>query len=607
MKQLFKILMAAVMLGTLLTLSSCSFGRKSRSENMDDSKYYKVEVRSSLNIREKPSAKSRKLGSVPNGTIVKIEEIEGDWARVNVNGYLVYVSASHLVPCDRKGNPREEKEEIVKVTQTVNTEADVKESRKARQEDKTEIIAEEVVEDVAGGRTSDGGYREVYAEVRDSAGLFNHAQAVQIMKAIEAANLNITVVTVPEVAPDKFFSFADDLHRQIEEQRSDYVKLGWFTKAGHYLADAFYYELFKRNPKYNKERYTMVYDAKSGLLSVAGTGATGKLMEVVNQKENFAAQSLARDNAYAGILSMIQEYGKGKIKYCEEYGWFKKGHVQTASLFDYLSDEFLVQNMLPNDSFWHRYIIGPLCKYPLKFATGLVGMFGSLIFAMVVLGIIYLSLIFGVQYYHNNMLRLRRPEWERLTVVWGAILIKAFMYLTLVSMLIYAIPAMEKIIAMEVGGYSASSITSLLNQFNKADIVRSWPLVSFFIIGLLMTALGDPELLSLSTLGSRAQQLIHGRIKQNSASYGFTIGKWGWDKPTDELDTSATPFSTIFHATMPDNVGKKLGSGIPVAFIINPGFMLIAGVRMWISGASFIIKVINNRRLYRSNGLVAMG
>lgn len=635
MKRLLKEILTCSLLCVLLGISLCSCGGRSRHKDIDESKYYKVDVRSSLNIRERPSAKARKLGSIPNGTVIQIEEIEGKWARLNVDGYQVYVSSKHIVPCDHNGNPRTPTTEAIAGNTEPYKTADaksnskaspkkesVKESKKepkskskkeiAKVTDKqskevTDEAAEEAPAEIPGPRTAEGGYKEVYAEVRDSAGLFNNAQAYNLIRAIEDAKLNITVVTVPEVANDKFFSFADDVHSHIEGERSNDVKIGKLKRTWHAFLDNFYYDIFKRERRYEKEHYTMVYDAKHGLLSIAGAGPSGKLMEVAKHKENFAAQTKARNNAYEGIITMIQEYGKAKVTYREEYGWWKKGGVQSCSLFDYLSDEVLVQNMLPNDSFWHKYIFGPITKYPLKFTTGLVGLTGSLIFAMIILGILFILLDIGLKHYHNNMLRWRREKWERITVAWSGILVKAFLYVSLATALIYAIPSMEKIIAMENGGYSAMQIKSLLNQFNSADIVRSWPLITFFIIGLIITALGDSELLAATFLGETAQSVMHERLKENSTNYGLTMGKWGYTDDLKELDIADKPFTKIYYDTIGENIGKNLGTGVIPALIINPGFMLIAGVRMWITGIQFVLRVHATYRHFERQGFVALG
>lgn len=60
---------------------------------------YKVKTNSGCNlrIREKPTTKSKKLGSIPQGKIVKVFDILGNWAKIEYKGIKGYSSKKYLI------------------------------------------------------------------------------------------------------------------------------------------------------------------------------------------------------------------------------------------------------------------------------------------------------------------------------------------------------------------------------------------------------------------------------------------------------------------------------------------------------------------------------
>lgn len=60
---------------------------------------YEVHVKTTLSVRNKPSASAAKLGSLQNGEQVSVEGFVDGWARITYEGKLAYVKAEYIVPC----------------------------------------------------------------------------------------------------------------------------------------------------------------------------------------------------------------------------------------------------------------------------------------------------------------------------------------------------------------------------------------------------------------------------------------------------------------------------------------------------------------------------
>lgn len=59
---------------------------------------YQIVCKSSLNVREYPSAGSRKIGSLNNNTIVDVVQINANWAEIRYGGKTAYISADYTQP-----------------------------------------------------------------------------------------------------------------------------------------------------------------------------------------------------------------------------------------------------------------------------------------------------------------------------------------------------------------------------------------------------------------------------------------------------------------------------------------------------------------------------
>lgn len=68
-----------------------------------DTGLYKVDVNTSLVVREAPSSQAPKIGSVKKGDLLEVQSCVDGWAEIKYDGQKGYVSARYLVACTPSG------------------------------------------------------------------------------------------------------------------------------------------------------------------------------------------------------------------------------------------------------------------------------------------------------------------------------------------------------------------------------------------------------------------------------------------------------------------------------------------------------------------------
>ena len=545
---------------TIVSLSGC-FGHSSH-ESKEKYDLYTVNVRSTLNMRAEPNPRARLLTRLGNGDTIKVLSYSPDWSYIKTDRYYGYVSSKYINPVTTPID--NEPQESIPST-TTSTASLSNDTIPASDYPKAGIL-----------------------DICDNAGILSIADVDAIKSKLEKNKLNITVVTIDSVAPLKIFSIADDINDEITKQINNNDSRGWFKRKWDDLVDFLYNEPYKGSRLRTPEHYTFVYISSLKLLTSAGSGPTIKLMRQRNMENYYSAQLLARTSATDGIIRMIDEFNDAKQQY-SKWQWWKRGQASTASIFDYVADEILVQNILPNDSFLHKYVIGWIFAIPFKLAYLTVDLCGSFTLALILLGLIYISISYFTYRFRINAL----ASSDNALLKYGIDKLLRFIifvfWLVIICMIIYMIPDMCNIADMEVNGYSATCIHTFTEHYQFEPISRSWLLITMFIIGVGLKAGIQHDLILLSSLSPEKQRQLY-RTQRNESAFIFYTSSLG--ASSDKLEKSDEPYSTLLHEYGSNKTGEAIGLSIAAAGILNSNFLLFATIYMWIEVASKVVKLI---------------
>lgn len=549
---------------TIVSLSGC-FGHSSR-ESKEKYDLYTVNVRSTLNMRAEPNPRARLLTRLGNGDTIKVLSYSPDWSYIKTDRYYGYVSSKYINPVTAPID--NEPQESIPST-TTSTASLSNDTIPASDYPKAGIL-----------------------DICDNAGILSIADVDAIKSKLEKNKLNITVVTIDSVAPLKIFSIADDINDEITKQINNNDSRGWFKRKWDNIVDAFYNEPFKDIQLRTPEHYTFVYISSLKLLTSAGSGPTIKLMRQRNMENYYSAQLLARTSATDGIIRMIDEFNDAKQQY-SKWQWWKRGQASTASIFDYVADEILVQNILPNDSFLHKYVIGWIFAIPFKLAYLTVDLCESVTHALILLGLIYISISFFSYCYRINARGTNSNAVlkHRIHILLRFIIF--VFWLVIISMIIYMIPDMRNIANMEVNGYSATCIYTFTEHYQFEPISRSWLLITMLITGLILKVSIEPDLILLTTLSPEMQRK-HFKQYGNSIiiDYALKMGPAGGNLTDFKYDTADKPYSILAANYFISTAAKFLFSFTWLPIALNTNILFFVTIYIWIEAVSNTIKLI---------------
>ncbi len=322
--------------------------------------------------------------------------------------------------------------------------------------------------------------------------------------------------------------------------------------------------------------------ASSRLLQYTDETKATEYMILAYPEKYFDNQLLAKtDGVATGALGMARLISDCQKEY-QSFYWIKRNNISKENFVETVCDSFIAENILPNDTFWHKWILGWLFKYPFIFASFILSLFGSTRWAMIFIGIMIIAEQIIAELYVAY--RIRNGKDIPLNIIFIKFPISAFLWLTLISYAVYMFPDMTTVTVLEKTGASADLISVISSQFSLAPIRTG--IISSIIFVALMLIVGtlDVKTIIYSSLSSEQQRFLfskeHKEIKREATINRFfdaVDGNIPSELDPDKLTTSDNPFTEIFVNNIGEHIGKMLIPAIVLAYILN-GTLLVFGI-----------------------------
>ena len=129
----------------------------------------------------------------------------------------------------------------------------------------------------------------------------------------------------------------------------------------------------------------------AGLLQAECNGNSLKYLKMSEPEEYFRMQADIRKNAPEAIADLGLAIDKAGTEYSER-SWFIRSQINTGNIFDNICENWIVENILPRDSFWHKWVLGWSFAIPLKFANWIMTIVHSYVATLIILMVMMLGL-----------------------------------------------------------------------------------------------------------------------------------------------------------------------------------------------------------------------
>ncbi len=579
-------LTAAVCLFLLLILTSCW-----RSD--DELKYdlCRVEVDTYLNIREEPNSRSKILGTVRKDSIITVLDDGNGWSRLYMddkpvgylsNDFLVLVKARKTE--DDNGQPTE-------MHPMGNTGDD--EEWAAMSESETGDNSPEAL--AAADSENDGPTFEKVRFIGQDSLLTADQKAIIESRLSQIDNFLFVVNTSSNVAAGELFDYAPDMLDALTADMDS--QMGWWRR----LKSWFGYEL--PSAKLVLLSY-IVESGNGGLLQAECNGNALKYLKIKQPELYFDCQAEAMRAPGAGIASMGEAVADAGKEYSER-NWFIRGQVNTGNIFEHICEDYISENILPRDSFLHKWVFGWIFAWPKSFAGWMVGLCGSFLSALVVMMLIILALKYftsKAKHQLSTISEKRRFEGEGCvhTAIWMLLsLPRFFVWLSMLSMIIFMVPDMTKIFVMNMSGYGVEICKSALQFFANYSMPSNWILVVFFIVGTIIGVGMHEDLTLCATLPSQVQMRM---CRNNEEKIQDLSTQYGLNADMEKLRTDETPYATLAMEVFMNKL-EKTWPVLILAYIFSGTLLLYASIFMWTKALQKIIDVANGIRVLKSKGV----
>lgn len=565
---------------TLLFLNSCS----SNNDEYYKDDIYRVEVNTYLNIRSTPSKKGTIIGTIDNGALVSVENIYDGWAKLRQNGEEIgYVSADYLVLVKQYSKPNNDIEN---------------EEMSGERNDVALIPKEDTQNNVdanEGNYTASSGYKTSVYFIGDST-IFSEYDKYEIDNKLKILSDYVFIInTVQSVATEELFDYAPDVLDQLSDGLDS--SMNWWQKVKSWFGG--------ERPSSNIILLSFIKD--SSLLQAECNGNSLKYLKMSMPEKYFMLQNEAIHNPTNALINMgiaIVEAGK---EY-QSRSWFIRSQITTGNIVDYICEDVIVENILPRDSFWHKWVFGWIFALPLKTANWLFALTGSYLITIIILMMLVLAFYF---YGKNLMFKLYRKYTTDQIQQGNAgcspiihlfpIACNFYLWLSMLSMIIYMIPDMCNITVMTESGFSKAVITNAIHEFETSAVTKNWVLIIVFLVGLFGTLGGNQEFALFATLSSKRQKFIFEKNKDDIEQKFITSGQ---EFHKDALNNSETPFTDLFiESLFGEEFGKTFVPALILSFVFSGTLLLFASIFLWTKTLKKIIYVLIGISSFRKKGM----
>ncbi|MDE6541527.1 MAG: SH3 domain-containing protein [Muribaculaceae bacterium] len=549
----------------LVALSACACGGRQQKEYVYDYDVYEVEVRSFLWMRAEPSKKGKRLGRLENGTQVRVYDIENGWGRLMVDGQSCYVAADYLV---LRAKLKKEVQAVEPVVAEPVAEEHVSDALVSDALVSDVPVSDVPVSDVpvapdGGAQASESHFSIVFC---DSAGVLDESDRLIISRAAEESGLKWHVLTVAEISRDKIADYASErLDEVVDEATSGQ---SWWKKRTGQSADSV---------------VVMCFDASDRMLSIESRHAALRYLELSYPHDLFAAQSGVRSGQTPGqaMEGMAKLLVESKNRY-DAGSLFLSIGVKSASFVDYLCDDLIAKNILPRDSFFHKWVLGPVFAIPFSIANGMLLATGSLYGVLLLCMLLYAALALW-----RTELSMRYAKHKRSAyIVWlfWVWLAKTVVWLTLTSMVVYMMPQLENIVVMERYGYSPAAIERIASLYADGAVFSGWIVGIMFVAGVLIKLCMNVEYTVYSMCAPHVQRRIYAANRESVGIDLITDERNNYD--IERYDASPRPYSDLAANFFIYRFVKLVFPAVLTMLVLNDTLLMYATLYLWAYAAA---------------------
>lgn len=391
-------------------------------------------------------------------------------------------------------------------------------------------------------------------------------------------------MTVPAIPRNHIFDYTSDKLNELADIESK--------------NKSFWKRLF--NTAINKS-VLICYDAADKMLTIESGDSSCKYMSLSRPNALFICQAGVRNgrspgNAIRDLATLLSE-SKKKYEGCNS---FIKLGADTSAQLNVLCDDFIVENILPRDSFWHNWIFGWLFAVPFAFSGILFNFTCSL------LGIMLLFvLLFALLTYGHYAISIKLKVTKKVRYIWAVIALKAtkaFLWLTLVSFCIYMFPKMETIAVMENYDYSSVTIHNMNTLYSDGTAISGWFMCALFLIAVLLKFGIHKDYTLLAFYPPHIQQKLY---NENRTEIEIELaGQPEVSHVISDLKKTTVPYAVLAAAYLGRDLSKSILPAIAMMLIVNDCFLMYATAFLMASVAGKIVSVTLSVRESRRLGLI---
>lgn len=555
----------------LLCLTSCAFDKEMESEY----DLYKVDVNTYLNIRESPNKKGKIVGTINDGAIVSVADVNDGWATVIYDGQQVgYVSSQYLIFYKSRtvgnqpmGNVSDEDlSENFDSEYDDSTSSEDRGSFKSNEYPSADIVAEDNIRFVGDENLLTEHDRQLIKR-----GLSNLKGYVFVINAVE------------NVETEELFDYTPELLVNLTKEMD--ANVTWWQRIKSWFGGEI--------PSSNLVLLSYIRDEKEGgLIQADCNGSSLKYVKMKEPHEYFRCQIEGINSPAKGLIAMAELIAKGGEDY-KDHNWFIRRQIDTGDILENICDGMIVENILPRNSFWHKWVFGWIFAWPLGVANWMLSLFGSYLTTL----IFFMFLIVAIHYYVSKQLYNGKKGSKGAA---GLLLIFSFfLWLCMISLIVYMFPDMTNVFVMKESGFSPYVCKLAVSQFLNTSLPSNWLLISAFIVGNIV-AVGIKEgFVVNATLPSKYQISAYRNNEKNIEEW---MSAWDVDYDKEALKNDDTPYLTLSL----NYFGSKVGAIAPlliISFIFSGALLLYASIFIWTSALKKIVFVFNGIISCRKRGL----
>lgn len=559
----------------------------------DESKYdlCRVEVDTYLNIREEPNSRSKILGTVRKDALITVLDDGNGWSQLYMDDKPVgYLSNDFLV--------------LVKARKT-----DEDNGQPAEMHPMGDTGDDEEWAAMAESETGDLNSEALAAAESDGEPTFEKVSFIgqdslltADQKAIIEARLSqidgylFVVNTSSNVDKGELFDYAPDMLDALTHDMDS--QMGWWKRVKSWFGS----EL----PSANLVLLSyIVEDGQGGLLQAECNGNSLKYLKIKQPEVYFDCQLAAMRSPAAGIAAMGEAIAEAGDEY-KSRNWLIRTQVNTGNILENICDDVVVENILPRNSFWHKWIFSWVFALPSALADWIMGFTGSFTVTLLIIMLVILGFhIFSSKAQIKLDIESQKTDAgddiiKNIVIYFSFGLVKFFLWLTMLSMIVYMTPDLSKIYVMNMSGFSEGICKAALTRFVNFELPGYWWIIVIFILGAIIAecvaegfvidATGPAKLLKFTI-----ERMDKGQIEKLSKKYDVEIDK-------EKLLQDEQPFSSL--AT--EYFSKKIETVWPLlvlAFVFSGAILLYCSIFFWTKATRKIITIINGILEYRKRGV----